>query len=443
METNHQILYNYYKDYNNRIHGGNWFKNVYRRWFPKKNTNMDNNVVYNNNPLFRNNNNTNMDNNIVYNNNPLFRDNNILNPPIPSLIKTNLTLYDINKHKGGLSEVIIPVIDTLYSNGLRKMKNTELNLNFEIVQFQNKILYGAGTYTAVYKIKDLNYSINDPNVSDNIYIMRLTVYTDGYHMYDDEKIKKEYNLFNRLLPKIYYYGTLNISSLVKYNFAITKVYNDFPVINNDIMIPSILTNIDKFMFLYKNIKMLAELNKYNYAHFDYKLMNVGFEINKITNTIDVILIDYDESTLQEILPTNKNFKVNEEGLVYTIHNTSMTYIPPYISDEDSKDPLNFDYLHPIWKFDKFAIYGLYMIIILLDIKFKKNNLSYYSLPIYDILTNKYHFFPNGIINLYKLNNFNYDELHLKSNSYDNIPTYQLLLDLFDIIMLNPTEYLYR
>lgn len=253
---------------------------------------------------------------------------------------------------------------------------------------------------------------------------------------------KEYKLFNSLLPKIYYYGTLNIS-VIKYNFAITKVYNDFPVINNEIMIPSILTNIDKFIFLYKNIKMLNELNKYNYAHFDYKLMNVGFEINKITNIIDVILIDYDESTLQEILPTNKNFKLNEEGLVYTIYNTSMSYIPPYISDEDNKDPINFDYLLPIRKFDKIAVYGLYTIIILLDIKFKKNNLDYYSLPIYDILTKKYYFTPNGIINLYKLNDFNYDELHLKNNYYDYIPTYQLLLDLFDIIMLNPTEYLYR
>jgi hypothetical protein len=434
METNHQILYNYYNDYYNRIHGGNFFKNIYRRWFPKKNTNMNNNVVYNN-PLFKN--------NVVYNN-PLSENNNILNRPIPSLVKTDLTLYNLNNTKGGYSDVIIPVVNKQYKRGYTRMINNKLNLNFEFVDLVDKILYGAGTYTAVYKIKDINSSINDPNVIDDIYILRLTVITNNDHIYDDPKIKKEYDLFNKYLPKIYYYGTLFIDNPYgdKYHYTITKVYIDFQIVDDTVVIPNILSNTDKFVFLYNNVIMLNDLLMSNYTHFDYKITNIGFEINELTKSIDIILIDYDKNTLQELSIDNDSFNINKYDETYVIDsiNIPTTYIPPYLSNKDNDKPYIFDYKYTIKEFDKYAVFGLYYLIITLDIKFKENMLSLYSIPQYNILINNYNL--NNTIYLDKLSNTYYDELHLSNSDYDKIPTYKLIIRIFSIIMKNKEKYLF-
>jgi len=254
-------------------------------------------------------------------------------------------------------------------------------------------------------------------------------------MYDNPKIHKEYKLFNKYLPRIYYYGNFLTSNNVTYHYTITKLYNDFPLINNKIIIPKMLSNTDKFVFLYNNIVMLNDLSKYNYTHFDYKIANIGFEIEN--NEISVILIDYDESTLQELSQNNPNFVFDNNNNVTTLLNTGVTYFPEWISKKDNPNPYYFDYLLPIYKFHKFAVVGLFYLIAKLDIKFKIEKLPLYNLPSYDILLDQYKFKDNILLNSLSQN----DGLHLYNLNYDVIPTYHLLIEILSPIINNKKKYL--
>jgi hypothetical protein len=361
------------------------------------------------------------------------------NIDLPSLVKLDVKLYNPLSN-GGYSRNIIPVIDNEYNLGNHNFKNNDpesnVKIDFTIIKSMDKILFGAGTFTAVYKIKDNNNTINDPNVKDNIYILRI-VKKDNYniHMYDDPKIHKEYKLFNKYLPRIYYYGNFITSKNFTFNYTITKLYNDFPVINNRVIIPKTLSNIDKFEFLYNNIVMLNDLSKYNYTHFDYKIENVGFEIEN--NKISVILIDYDKSTLQELSEDNPNFEFDNNNNVTALLNTGVTHFPEWLSNRDNPEPFYFNYKLPIYKFHKFAVVGLFYLILDLDIQFKIEKLQLYNLPSYDILLDQYKFEDNILLN----NLSNTDAFHLYNSNYDVIPTYDLLLEILSPIINNKEMYL--
>jgi hypothetical protein len=297
----------------------------------------------------------------------------------------------------------------------------------------DKILYGAGTFTAVYKIKDNNSSINDPNVKDSIYILRLTTQDENTHMYDNPKVKKEYELFNKYLPRIYYYGNFIASNNHIYNYTITKLYNDFPIIDNNITIPKILSNIDKFVFFYNNIVMLNDLLKENYTHFDYKIQNVGFEIEN--DEINVILIDYDERTLQKLSLDNNIFNVNKYENVSLNYDIS-TYVPSWLV-EDNKNRI-YNKFVPIEYFKKYCTPGLYNILNIIQIQFKIDSYNITKLTNFEQLKNNYNFKRKFIF----LNDlFSIDELHLNSSNYDEIPTYDLLLEILYPIMNNKEKYL--
>jgi hypothetical protein len=418
MDNSHLILLNYYKNYgggsNNLIGGLPWYYYLWPgNWF------SSNKLI------------SSTTDNISQENSKNIKKKNI---NLPSLVKIDVKLYN-PLSKGGYSREIIPIIENEYNLGNYNFKNTSLNLDFTIIKFMNKILYGAGTFTAVYKIRDNNLSINDPNVKDNIYILRLTTRDNSKHMYDSFKIQKEYKLFNKYLPKVYYYGNFLTSRNTMYYYTITKLYNDFPVINNNITIPKILSNIDKFVFLYNNVVMLNDLSKYNYTHFDYKLSNVGFEIED--NEINVILIDYDESTLQKINRSNQNFILDDNQNVITIDNTSMTHIPEWLSKPENRNPIIFDYRLPIRKFDKFAIGGLYQLMLNLSIQFRVSFILLSKLPSREILEYQYRF--ENKIDIYQLSNF--DVLHLTEINYNVIPTYELILEIFSVVMKDKKKYL--
>lgn len=441
MDNSHTILLNYYQKYRNDNHNlvggipwyyyfwpGNWFSSV------KSSSSLLTNVDdrgYNND-----------DDDVTYHTNPLINRTKEIKKSkkinLPSLVKLDVRLYNPYS-KGGISDDIFPIIENEYNLGKSNFKNVDsnldINIDFTIVKIMDKILYGAGTFTAVYKIKDNNLSINDPNVKDNIYILRLVTQDENTHMYDNPKIHKEYDLFNKYLPRIYYYGNFNTSNHTYY-YTITKLYNDFSIIDNKVMIPKILSNTDKFVFLYNNIVMLNDLSKYNYTHFDYKITNIGFEIEN--NKINVILIDYDESTLQELTLDNKNFYLDRNNNVTRIVNTSMTHVPEWLSKEDNPKPYIFDYHLPVSKFDKFAVVGLLYMIIKLDIKFKVDTLSLSDLPSFKILTNNYRF--NNYIKLINLSKN--DVLRLSYENYDLVPTYKLLLEIFSPIVNDKKKYLF-
>ena len=434
MDNSHLILLDYYQKYqggaNNLVGGLSWYEYLWPgNWFSSKNSNRSNdseNIVQ------------------VIKENPLGH---LLKPKfvqkpnsLPSLVKLNVKLYKPSS-RGGYAKEITPIINDEYNLGKHNFKNNDIfsniKIDFTIIKSMNKILYGAGTFTAVYKVKDNNLSINDPNVKDNIYILRLTTQDKDMHMYDNPKIHKEYNLFNKYLPRIYYYGNF-ITSNKTYFYTITKLYNDFPVINNELIIPKILSNTDKFVFLYNNIVMLNDLIKQNYTHFDYKIDNVGFEMEN--NQINVILIDYDSATLQELNRYNKNFKIDYNNNVTNVYNTAMTYIPAWLSRNENPGRVVFDYPAPVVKFDKFAVAGLLNIIQTLNIKFKVKKLELYNFTSYNILYENYLF--DEYIILDDISNPNYDELHLSANNYNVIPTYKLLLEIFSLIIKNKKKYLY-
>jgi len=422
MNNSHIILLNHYRKYqsgsNNLVGGLPWYYYLWPgNWFSS--TKLKSSTT----------------DNISQENSKDIKKKNI---NLPSLVKIDVKLYNPYS-KGGKSKNIIPIIENEYNLGNHNFKNNDpesnVKIDFTIVKSMDNILYGAGTFTAVYKIKDNNSSINDPNVKNNIYILRLTTQDENRHMYDNSKIQKEYRLFNKYLPSVYYYGNFIASNNHIYYYTITKLYNDFPVINDELIIPKILSNTDKFVFLYNNIVMLNDLSKYNYTHFDYKIENVGFEIEN--NDIKVILIDYDESTLQELTQDNSNFVLDYNNNVVSIINTPTTYIPEWLSKPDNVNPVIFNYRSPIRKFDKFAILGLYYLILNLNIRFKRSYIFLFNLPSRQILEYQYRF--ENKIDIYELSM--YDVLHLNEIDYNVIPTYDLLLEILSPIMKDKKKYL--
>jgi len=419
MNISHPILLDYYKKYNsgsnNLIGGIPWYYYLWPgNWFKSKNTVSSTSMG-------------------SLDKNPLLKEKKNIN--LPSLVKLDVKLYNPSS-KGGYSEDIIPIINIVYNLGNYNFKNNDpksnVKIDFTIVKSMDKILYGAGTYTAVYKIKDNNSSINDPNVKDKIYILRLTTQDENTHMYDNPKIHKEYNLFNNYLPRIYYYGNFIASNNHIYYYTITKLYNDFSIKNEKLIIPKILTNADRFVFFYKNIVMLNDLYKHNYTHFDYKLVNVGFEIEN--NEINIILIDYDENTLQELSLNNNIFIVNDNQNVTLAYDMS-SYVPSWLIDNDKQRVYN--NFVPIEYFKKYCTIGLYNILYFVPIKFKINIYTITNLINYEQLKYKYMF--NNFI---RFNNLvDDDELHLNSSNYNIIPTYDLLLEILSPIIKDKKKYL--
>ena len=417
MDNTHPILLEYYEKYQggskNLIGGLPWYYYFWPGyWFTSKN------IVSSTSNNFSN-------------TNPLLKEKKNIN--LPSLVKVDVKIYNPDS-KGGYSEDIIPVIDSVYNIGNRNFKNinpkSNIKIDFTIVKSMDKILYGAGTFTAVYKIKDNNKTINDPNVTDDIYILRLIRQDENIHMYDNPKIHKEYKLFNKYLPRIYYYGEFIASNMHIYDYTITKLYNDFPIKYQQITIPTILSNIDRFVFFYNNIVMLNDLLKQNYTHFDYKLANIGFEIEN--NEINIILIDYDKRTLQELSLDNNIFIVNDNQNVTLAYDIS-SYVPPWLIDNNKKRI--YDKFVPIDYFKKYCTVGLYYILDIIYIEFKTDNLNITKLTNFEQLKNKY-MFKNFII-LEDLS----DELHLNSSNYNIIPTYDLLLEILSPIINNKEKYL--
>ena len=447
MNISHPILLEYYEKYQGGniilpwwyyLWPGNWFKPSKKILSSTPYNNKLNIEISNDDPNINkiNSNTSNLSNpnndNIIINDNN--NDNNIIYN-IPSLVKIDLKLY--NPKKGGRSKEIINEMDIEYNLKNQYLKNnynsSNYIFNFKIIESNNKILFGAGTFTAVYKIKDNNKIINDSTVTDNIYILRLTTIDVDTHMYDNPKIHKEYELFNKYLPKIYYYGKLFTSNKIYY-YTITKVYYDFSIDQNtnNIKIPNILSNTDKFVYFYNNLIMLNDLINNNYTHFDYKLTNIGFEIDY--DLINVILIDYDEYTLQELSLDNKELLLDDDNVI-GYGRIPRTYIPNWISLSKTK----------IYQYDKFATAGLLTILHDLEIDFKINE---YNMNIFNDdeeyinELNKCKFYNQNNKDVIYLQSLSFgDQLHLNNDRYNLTPSYKFLIKLFSPIMENKEMYL--
>jgi hypothetical protein len=335
---------------------------------------------------------------------------------IPKYIYEDLELY--NTQGAGLSDDIWPII-TDYYNIVRKNlqligRFNKLNL-FSIIpnNVGNKYepLLGKGTYTAVYMIKDIHLRINDDSTK---YILRIYIRDYNFttkNMFDYDKVKYEFALFQDYMAKIYFYGSLYksgdllyiIKDRLPFDYNITKIYNTLSDTNI-----RLLSNQQKIKFLLQNIKMLNILASHSYIHMDYKIDNIAYENPDLMN---VILIDYDITTLQKLIQSNSAIKFNTNNTVSYIDATS-TYLPKYINDA-----------LPLSKWDKYSIGGLINIIDYLDIKF-----NFVSIKIPPDLS-------NGKINTLNVSSIIYD-LKLEDYEYDNIPTYEELYNIFDYLNIN-------
>jgi hypothetical protein len=243
------------------------------------------------------------------------------------------------------------------------------NFNYHIIPYNinnnEEPAFGYGGATAIYKLK--NATFDDDK---KIYILRLFFrrYSKWKHMMDRTKITTECKLFHKYLIEILHYGTTNIDGL-ELDYIITKEYFT-PIYNVNRQIVN-MTNVEKYIFLYNNVKMLAELKKKNMFHADYQISNIGWN-----NSVDVVLIDYDLDTIQEVSSENALLeKKNIDGSIYITKfnkNFIPTHIPIYIAKYadiiNGKLVTKPDTLLPLSYFNKFSIGGLAHIINELNIE---------------------------------------------------------------------------
>ena len=315
----------------------------------------------------------------------------------------DLLLYYIKPISGGDSSNILKIInteylkikDTKYTLGVKTMidspSNNKIKYMFVIHQTSDIPAMNAGHFSAIYELKN-DFDKTDPTK----YILRLFERKSSYnvddkkpdankfHMCDKKKIKEEYELFSKYLMNIYSYGIFNILETgkvrhTKVDYILTHKYN-------------ILTNIDdlsseeKYKLLYNNIQMLLDFRKQNYFLGDYKISNIGWE-----KDFEIILIDYDQDSIIKIDDKIiRNGKIMKQMKYLGFPHT---FIPNYLT---SNIKLKLSQINDteIIKYDKFSVGGLINIIEELKIK------------------------PD-LINIFKLNDEN----------YDNIFTYEQMLDL--------------
>jgi len=282
-------------------------------------------------------------------------------------------------------------------------------------------ILGAGTYTAVYKILDTYNKINDDPI--NQYILRIYVRDYNYpeiNMFKERKVLDEYKKFNNLLSKIYYFGSiyepgsdipLNKSEY-PFDYNITKIYNTFSLDDVTYRLKTPISNMKKTLFLINNLIMLDNLQRNRYIHCDYKLANVAWENDE---TMNVILIDYDITTLQPLVNDNTNFAFDRSGNVQSM-SVSSTFPPVYLNNVAAY-PFIPHVSIPISYWDKYSIGGLINIIKILDIHF-----NFDELDIDPKIT-------DGLIPKIWSRDIIYS-LRLEDKKYEDIPTYAQLVRLF-------------
>jgi hypothetical protein len=360
-----------------------------------------------------------------------------------SKIKSNknidIELYNIVTKTGGRSKNIWPLITKTWNKYNQKLgirdretKNT-FNFSIEYTKIPPNIdapIFGKGSFTAVYKLKNLI----DP--SDNTeYLLRIYERENmDIHILNSEKIIKEREIYNDYSYQIYYFGELKISDKefsylqdefekdtdqyifsdtnkdYMFDYIITRKYNVplFDALDN-------ITNIDnpkKFLFLYNNIVMLHKMFLNREFHADFKIANIGWNNNDL---MDVILIDYDGQTIQKAIKDNTNFEIYYADVVQNFY-FPYTYIPEYLKGGEF---LKIKHT-PYELFNMYSVGGLIQVINSLRIK--------YSIPIIDLppeLQTK---------NIVSINTSNIgSSLNLDSTNYALIPSYENMLKILDFI----------
>lgn len=360
------------------------------------------------------------------------------NKLVNSGIETELQLY--SPQIAGDSENIWPLIsknwNKTHSLGIKSPTNSTINFLF-IANNEGKIdepILGRGTFTAVYQIKNENDKTDSTKYILRLYSREFQI--SKKHMVYNEKVMNEYNLYGKYLIKIFYYGELKIVD-EKFDFSASnrdpdldtytfkqgtkKKYNFDHVITKEYMTPTFdknyniigITNLQKYLFLYNNIKMLSVLTQNNSFHADYKIGNVGWEDS---DQMNVIMIDYDTNTIQHLDKLNKKIIVSN-GYVTSIRFPS-TYIPEFIKDGDGIKSV------PAEQYIKYSIGGLHNIMKTLNIAFNEERIN----------------LPSDLIKSQKITKINSNDLgksfKLDSRNYNDIPEYDEMLAILGWLYVN-------
>ena len=363
-------------------------------------------------------------------------------------IETQLELYI--PQFGGDSSEIWPLITNNWNKnkrlGIRSKTNPSIDFEF-VPNHLGKIdepILGRGTFTAVYQLKNIHNPDDTTKYILRLYMRDLTI--SPKHMNFNNKIVSEYTTYDKYMIKNYYFGELKLKdnkftfdttkdifkilplSLKDYNFdyVITKVYQT-PIFTNLGYVTE-LSNQQKFKFLYNNVVMLDKLQQNNCFHADYKIGNVGWENS---DSMNVIMIDYDINTIQNVSESNPKIKTNKGALPLTEGSQSLaegsqslvmnisfpsTYIPEYLKHGKGIKAI------PLEQYIKYSVGGLYNIFQVLNIQY-----TFDTLPI-DLL-------PSNNITTLDSKNLG-KSLNLTSSNYDSIPTYKDILNVFDMLIKN-------
>lgn len=310
-------------------------------------------------------------------------------------------------------------------------------------------MWNGGTFSAVYLIDDVNKIIKDSTL-DGEFILKLTArkvknfMITTNHMYDTNKVKNDYKIYNAYLPSIYFHGVINervansnplnlfheihplaiesINSITDY--VITRKYHSLPEKSSEFKAKyPCLGNARKLKFLLSNIQMLRDLYNNNSFCSDYKPTNIGWD-NMFS--MNVILLDYDPQSIIDI-DDNRNFEItrdsdnNIESYNIKFPFTSF-FVPAYLKTGSSKKFVSDVTDKALYK--KWDIGGLSELIKYLDIEF---------LNVKHPERNGIKFSEFGIVfNIYNPT----ESLHLEDDDDDNIPSYDVLYSIFKYLLDN-------
>jgi len=382
-------------------------------------------------------------------------------------LNTDMIFYNSRGSiKGGESDNIWPVVSMKWAQfkpnlGIVAINNE--NIKFKFVpngrSDQTSPILGKGSFTAIYQM------VNDyDNLDDTKYILRIYERANDsgtqklFHLLNEKKIEKEHELFPEYYIKIFYYGQLktyekDFTKIIdndetigytkkretyqySFDYILTKVYG-IPSIDDRINRVKDLSNDKKYKFLINNIKFLDKLQKNNMIHADYKIENIGWEGDEMK----VVMIDYDLDTLQLVDLDNKNIikrKINRSGAedidnyIMTEVNFISTYWPKYLFRTITRPKFRTELRtnKKVSELIKYSTAGLKQLIEVLDLQYTANFINNLPLPAteLEIVTkrNISELSPTTIA----------DNLNLDDISYDNIPRYEEILNVFEWLNRN-------
>ena len=200
---------------------------------------------------------------------------------------------DFTLHKLMVGGNSIDVINGICNTNNSKIIADNKSIEFIFDDDKNTALIGencnyfkAGSYTAVYVIKEPN---NDVNL-----LLRLTTIDSGI-MFETDAYNDNKKLdITKNLPDYLYYGILNVGEK-KYNYAIVKIYK--------VMDDMLLENINnRKLFFRKLLQLLMKLESKNYLINDLKPDNIGYDVE-----FNPVIIDYDSKTITQEIGNTQSF----------------------------------------------------------------------------------------------------------------------------------------